>query len=90
MRLYRHYSVQAVEAEPQCEIQYLSLSDLKSMRIDFPEVFNDIFVNGRFELNATERAKQHSLELLETLDPPLKAIGMVSENRRNSQKFKLS
>ena len=71
-------------------MQYLSMLQLRALRFDFPEVFKDLFMQAKFELDATVRAKKRGLELLDEIDPPLRSRKTVFGKPGPKKRFRLS
>ena len=87
-RSYRNFSIQVVK-EASAEYYYLSLMQLNTLRSEFPELYRDLFIQAKYELNVTKRAKQRGLELLDEIDPVLRSYSMIRD-KKGKPKFKLS
>lgn len=61
-RALRMYTIKTVE---QCELVTLSFLDLENLRVEFPEVYQDLFQHQKYKLQTLQKVKNHAIKLLD-------------------------
>ena len=60
-RALRMYTIKTVE---QCELVTLSFLDLQNMKVEFPEVYQDLFRHQKQKLKMLLKTKDYAIKLL--------------------------